>query len=142
MIKTLCSNGERISDATAQRRYSEMLKEKYQGFTRIICGGCREVFSVHNDHTIAKARCKVIHKTELIYHPDNIVRSCQRCHDQWESMKSGDWLNHKNVEQRLAFLKEHDSEGFKIRIELTKLALEQDDSTTTSEEAKRQPTFD
>lgn len=124
MIKTLCSNGTRISHATAMARYTDALREKHEGMPAAICEcGCG-TRAVHNDHTIAKARCKQIHKTELIYDPDNFESSCERAHKQWENFKSGDWIKHANVERRLAYLKKHDPEGFTIRIELTKLVLE------------------
>jgi len=126
--KAYCSNGERVSQATIDRRYAEARKKKHEGNGRPMCGGCEERYADHNDHTIAQARCKVIHKTELIWHPGNFEDSCHICHGQWEAFKSGEWLNHKNIEQRLRFLKEHDPEGFKVRIELTELYLQQQDN--------------
>ena len=117
-----CSDGTRVSEATIKRRYEESKRDKYEGYSSIQCEGC-EAMSVHNDHTIAKARCKVIHKTELIWHKGNYVRSCEKCHHEWEGFKSGDWVNHKNVESRLQFLKENDPEGYQIRVELTKSIL-------------------
>lgn len=120
-----CSDGSQVTQATIDRKYAEARADKYAGYTAILpCEACGAP-SVDNDHTIAQARCKVIHKTELIWHPDNFPRSCRTCHKQWESYKSGDWINHNNVEERLAFLKEHDPEGFRIRIELTKINLEE-----------------
>lgn len=95
----------------------------FEPFKRGLCEGCQEVRAVHNDHTIAKARCKVIHKTELIYDLNNFVDSCERCHKQWEAFKTGDYLLHKNVEQRLAYMKEHDPEGYNERIHLTELSI-------------------
>ncbi len=119
-----CSDGSRVSEATIQKRYTESKREKYEYQSTLPCGGCNAQ-SVHNDHTIAKARCKVIHKTELIWNKDCYVRSCEICHHQWEGFKSGEWVNHKNVEERLLFLKEHDPEGYQIRVELTKIPLEE-----------------
>jgi len=88
-----------------------------------MCGcGCNGP-AIHNDHTIAKARCKVIGKSELIWHPGNFESSCAKSHDEWEAFKSGAWCLHANVEKRLRFLKEHDPEGFEIRVNLTQLAL-------------------
>lgn len=118
-----CSDGSRVSDATIKRNYTESLHQKHAGNPRQMCGcGCNG-YAVHNDHTIAKARCKVIHKTELIWHPDNYEGSCEQAHKEWENFKSGAWCLHANVEKRLAFLKEHDPEGFRIRVQLTELAL-------------------
>lgn len=86
------------------------------------CGGCGDEPNDF-DHTIAKARCKELHKTELIWSTLNQEFSCRLCHRQWEAYKSGDWINHRNVERRLAFLKEHDPEGYQKRIEFTKASL-------------------
>ncbi len=122
--RAFCSDGTRVSEATIKKRYGDSLRDKYEGTGAMPCGGCGAM-SVHNDHTIAKARCKVIHKTELIWHKGNYVRSCEKCHHEWESFKSGEWVNHHNVEERLSFLKEHDIEGYKIRVELTRSALEE-----------------
>lgn len=119
-----CSDGSRVSEATIQKRYTESKREKYEGISSLPCEGCGAP-SVHNDHTIAKARCKVIHKTELIWHPDNYPRSCEKCQSQWEGFKSGEWVKHQNVEERLRFLKKHDPEGYQIRVELTKMALKE-----------------
>lgn len=118
-----CSDGTRVSEATIKSRYTIALREKHAGNPRAMCGcGCKGP-AVHNDHTIAKARCKVIHKTELIWHPDNFESSCEKAHTEWEAFKSGEWIKHANVEKRLAFMKEHDPEGYAIRINLTQLAL-------------------
>lgn len=125
MIYYQCSDGSRISEAGIRARYSDALREKHAGNPRAMCGcGCGGP-AVHNDHTIAKARCKVIHKTELIWHPDNFESSCEKAHREWEDFKSGQWLLHANVEKRLVFLKEHDPEGFDIRVTLTQAALEE-----------------
>ena len=120
-----CSDGTRLSELSIKNRYTASLREKYEGINYTLpCEGCGDA-SVHNDHTIAKARCKVIHKTELIWNPNNYVRSCETCHRQWEGFKSGEWVNHHNMESRLKFLKEHDPEGYTVRIELTRAALEE-----------------
>lgn len=127
-IRSYCSDGSRVTEATIKANYSASLREKHAGQGSFTCGcGCNGQ-AVHNDHTIAKARCKVIHKTELIWHPGNYESSCEKSHKEWENFKSGKWIEHANVEKRLAFLKEHDPEGYTKRIELTKLALLQHDN--------------
>lgn len=117
-----CSDGTRVSENTINRKYSEALKEKHLYNSSPRCENCGEQ-AVHNDHTIARARCKVIHKTELIWNPMNFVSSCAKCHTEWENFKSGDWLLHNNVEERLRIVKLYDPEGYKKRIELTKFSL-------------------
>jgi hypothetical protein len=120
-----CSNGSKISEAGIRARYSDALREKHAGNPRPICGcGCGGP-AVHNDHTIAKSRCKQLHKAELIWNPENFESSCAIAHDQWEAFKSGMWILHANCSKRLLFLKEHDPEGFTVRITLTQLALEE-----------------
>jgi len=121
----ICTDGTRVSESGIKARYSKALKEKHGGQPASVCEGCGQEQCVHNDHTIAKARCKVIHKTELIWHHGNFVSSCERCHKQWENFKSGEWLNHLNVVHRLLFLKTHDPEGYNTRVHLTALALEE-----------------
>ncbi len=115
MIKYECSDGRKVSQATIDRNYSKSLNEKHAGCTMFICGGCGKL-AHHNDHTISKARCKQIHKTELIWNPENYVNSCHQCHSKWEGYKSGKYLEANNVIERLRFLKEHDPEGYKLRI--------------------------
>lgn len=119
-----CSDGTRVSEQQIQARYSKALKEKHAGQSVFLCEcGCNGR-AVHNDHTIAKARCKVIHKTELIWNPHNFVSSCERAHREWEDFKSGEWCLHLNSHERLAFMKEHDYEGYVKRVELTKMSLQ------------------
>lgn len=120
-----CSDGTYVTGSQINRNYVKSKKEKYSGISYTpMCEACEIERGNDNDHTIAQARCKIIHKTELIWHKGNYVWSCRKCHHQWENFKSGEWVHHKNVEQRLAFLKEHDPEGYTIRIEFTKAALE------------------
>lgn len=119
-----CSDGTRITQATIDRRYSQSREEKYQGFSVTLRCQCGEQGN-DNDHTIAQRRCKDIRKTELIWNPDNYVWSCRKCHHEWENFKSGEWLRHSNSAERLAFMREHDFEGYMIRITLTQAALEQ-----------------
>lgn len=119
MIMYFCSDGTRVSQATIDRRYSESLKNKYAfAGAAPMCDGCRKRPSVHSDHTISRARCKVIHKTELIWHPGNYVRSCEECHRGWENIKGLAWVEHLNVEERLLFLKKNDPEGYQLRMNI------------------------
>lgn len=123
--KFLCSDGTYVTQDQIRHKYAKSRSKKYAGITSIrMCEACEVEPSVDNDHTIAQARCKFIGKTELIWHPDNYPRSCRKCHHEWENFKSGEWVHHKNVVQRLEFLKEHDPEGYQIRIEFTKASLE------------------
>lgn len=124
-IMYYCSDGTRVSQATIDRKYSESLRDKFAfagNQSARICEGCLKRMSINSDHTIARARCKVIHKTELIWNKYNYVRSCDTCHHEWENFKSGKWLDHLNVVERSAFYKQHDPEGWNIRVQLTEAA--------------------
>jgi len=123
MILSYCSNGDRVSQTSIDRRYSHALREKHAGQTVFSCEcGCGGR-AVHNDHTIARARCKHIHKAELIWDGNNFVNSCEKAHREWENFKSGEWLLHSNCTERLVFLRENDPEGFRVRVELTQASL-------------------
>ena len=119
-----CSDGSRVSQVTIDNRYAKSRANKYcDSPVSLRCqAGCGQTGN-SNDHTIAQARCKHIHKTELIWNPNNYVWNCNNCHKQWENFKSGEWVHHANVEERLAFMKEHDPEGYRMRVELTEKAL-------------------
>ena len=119
------SDGKRYSETMIRARYAKALKEKHQGNGPPMCEAYPNERAIHNDHTISQKRCKQLHKTELIWNPDNFVSSSARAHTEWEAIKGGEWIHHANCEQRLAFLKEHDPEGFESRIHLVQLSLQQ-----------------
>lgn len=114
------SNGERFtqSQIDLRRNASHQLILRAKGPSPL-CEACEEAPAVDPDHTIAQARCKEIHKTELIWDVKNQPVSCRQCHHAWESTYGLAWIDHKNVVSRLQYLHEHDIEGFKIRIYLT-----------------------
>lgn len=85
------------------------------------CDGCESTYWDDRDHTISQKRCKDIGKPELIWNVDNIEYSCRECHMAWESYKSGEFRHHKNFERRMAFMKEHDYEGYVKRMEVVEL---------------------
>jgi len=117
--KSECSDGTLVTQATIDRNYAKARQKKYAGITCVLpCESCGQP-SNDNDHTIAQARCKVIGKTELIWDPKNFPRSCRQCHREWESYKSGAWLKHGNRDERLAYLKKHDPDGYTMIIEFT-----------------------
>lgn len=73
-------------------------------------------FTIDHDHTIAKARCKQLRKTQLIWDEDNIEFSSRTAHKEWESYKDGKFIEHANFEKRMAFVKKHDIEGWEKRM--------------------------
>jgi hypothetical protein len=125
-IHSKCSDGTPpLSQAQIRVRYNKARQEKYEGYSSGVCECCGKEQGNDSDHTIAQARCKKLHKTQLIWHKGNFVWSCRKCHQEWENFKSGEWLKHKNVTERLAFLKEHDPEGFAVRVNFTRSSLEE-----------------
>jgi len=115
MIKSKCTDGRRVSQETIDREYSKSLREKHAGKEYFTCEGCG-MPAVHNDHTIARARCKQLHKTELIWDPNNYVSSCAKCHQEWEDWKSGKYLEHHNAAIRMLYLKRNYPERYTIRM--------------------------
>jgi len=105
--KYTCSNGDRVTQATINRRLTECYKRM---------GDPRLPYPVDHDHTISQARCKTLHKTELIWSPDNIEFSSREKHTEWEGYKSGKFAFHENVVNRMFFVKKHDREGFMKRL--------------------------
>lgn len=124
--KAYCSDGTWFYQSTIDNRYKRAKEKKWEGVDYApMCEACAKERGCENDHTIAQARCKKIKKTELIWFIPNFVWSCRKCHKEWENFKSGEWLNHLNCTERLAFMKEHDPEGYRIRVNLTQAALEE-----------------
>ncbi len=120
-----CSDRKRVTQDTIDRNYSLALRGKHAGCTVFVCNGCRREAAVHNDHTIARTRCKKIHKTELIWNPLNFENSCAKCHNEWETFKNGKYIEHLNYNKRMRFLEKFDGEGYILRIALTELFLNQ-----------------
>lgn len=110
-IKYYCSNGDRIAEGTIQSRYSKALREKYSGMPTPRCYGCGAP-AAGNAHIIAKARLKVLHKTELIYDPRAFFPACQACNRAIENPKGSDWEKLFNVDECLNFIEKHDLELF------------------------------
>ena len=113
------SDGERVSQATIDRRRREEQRHILYRLAPLnpICEGCGEYPAMEHDHTISQARCKTLHKTELIWDPDNWSYSCRQCHQEWESYRSGRFEEHANVIKRMLFVKQHDPEGFEKRVQ-------------------------
>lgn len=108
------SYGDRLSQRQIRSKYT---LEKSGWMANYICEayGVSEV--AHDwDHTIAQARCKILHKTELIWDRQNVVRSSRKAHLEWESYKDGKFSYHKNAFDRMVFTYKHDPEGFTKRM--------------------------
>jgi len=107
------SDGKKYSE----RQIGDRLRKAYeQTRFRRICECCGVSPADEHDHTISKKRCKQLHKTELIWDSGNWSDSCRKCHKIYESYKSGLFQTHKNVIERMLFIKKHDLEGFRLRL--------------------------
>lgn len=124
---TGCTDGSRVAEEVIQRKLKKIIA--FMDATRTMQGGSiydcdatgtREMVIDH-DHTIAKARCKELGKTELIWDPANIEYSSRKAHKEWESYKNGEFRKHRNFERRMEFMKEHDHEGYTKRMEIVEL---------------------
>lgn len=108
-VMAYCSDGSRVSQATINKRYYEARKEKYSGSIVFICAGCGAPCN-GSAHIIAQARCKVLHKTELIWHKGNFFPACSKCNQAIENPKGKAWKSLNNIEECLAFIEMHDAE--------------------------------
>ena len=108
-----CSNGEKIN----QGQINDRLHTAYRLHkpADLLCQCCGELLADDHDHTISQARCKNLHKTQLIWDYNNWSYSCRTCHMEWESYAGGDFEDHKNVVERMLYIKKHDPEGFQKR---------------------------
>lgn len=107
----LCSDGTRIKQSTIDFHYNRSKVAKYGGKEIRKCEGCGTLCNA-NAHIISKARCKLICKTELIWHFDNYFPACNKCNSAIENPKGKAWKSLNNIEKCLAFIKQHDPELF------------------------------
>lgn len=101
----LCSDGVRVTQVNINQMYA-----KHRGKQKAKCEGCGIEKAVCNAHIIAKARCKQIGKTELIWDSNNMYSSCFACNVAIENPKGKAWKSLKNIDKCLAFIKLHDPE--------------------------------
>lgn len=113
MNKYYTSSGEAVSEATIKKR----LRDAYKwAMPKYVCECCGKNRTDDHDHTLPQAKCKQLHKTELIWDEENWSYSCRTCHNIWESYKSGIFQTHKNVVKRMLYLKKHALEEYKKRL--------------------------
>ena len=108
------SNGLTVT----QNQIETKLKKTYQNMPLLwTCECCGEQRAQDHDHTISRARCKSIGKTELIWDENNVSQSCRECHRDWESYRNGRFEDHQNVKKRMLYVKRHDLENFEKRMQ-------------------------
>jgi len=106
------SEGNKYTDQQVKRKLSN---ERKDWLIKMWCECCGKAQANDFDHTISQARCKTLHKAELIWTRNNGSFSCRKCHMEWESYKDGKFSHHKNAYSRMLFTAIHDTEGFKKR---------------------------
>lgn len=107
----LCSDGQRLTEEIIRQRYATSRRSKYGDEKVRKCHGCG-TDCTGNAHIIAKARCKKIGKTELIWHKGNYFPACSACNQAIENPNGKAWKYLKNIDYCLSFIKEHDPELF------------------------------
>lgn len=109
-----CSDGTRVTQSQIQTRLSNVYKIMEIQHN---CTAYPNLQANDHDHTISQARCKQLHKTELIWDINNIEFSSRLAHNEWESYKSGEFEEHENCYSRMIFTKKHDQERFEKRMQ-------------------------
>lgn len=109
-----CSNGERVTQATIDRRRSDAYRKAYQDNPNQICR-CSER-AQGSSHIVSQQRCKHLHRAELIWARVNFTPACNSCNSRWES-------NDETVpgyEEFMRILEHLDPEGYAKRLNLKK----------------------
>lgn len=104
-----CSNGERVTQATIDRRLSEAYRKRYED-GHAVCeetGKCAEGSS----HIISQKRCKQLHLTDLIWNPENFFPATNEINRQWENNNT----ELKNYEKYMKVVEKYDPEGYRKR---------------------------
>lgn len=108
-----CSDGTKVSEATIQRRLSQAYRKKYEGNPHPRCTETGER-AQGSSHIISQKRCRQLHKTELIWHPDNFFPATHEVNRRWENNDQ----TLPNYWKYMKFVEKHDPEGYKKRINL------------------------
>jgi len=111
------TTGEELTQTQINSRRAKAYSENTKPIESM-CKCCDKRHAEHRDHSISQARCKQLHKVELIWDPLNWSLSCSVCHNSWESYKNSAFKEHKNYSIRMNFVKLHDPEGYRKRINL------------------------
>lgn len=109
-IRYFCSDGTRVTQAMIDKKYLQSRINRYSDHVPY-CWGCGEA-AQGNAHIIAQARCKVLHKTELIWDTRNYFPACNACNSAIENPKGEEWKNLKNIDYCLKWIKQEDPELF------------------------------
>lgn len=122
MIKYFCSNGERVSESTIKKRLANAYRTWYGGEPFQICAGCGGR-AIETSHIVSKARCKELHRTELIWFRENTFPACRQCHVVFETINDPDWCGLLNVDECLEILEKYDNESYQKRLIIYEKAI-------------------
>jgi hypothetical protein len=108
-----CSDGSKVTQTEINKRLSashvQIFRSKEFGNEQLprVCKGCGAI--CHSTaHIIAKARCKVLRKTELIWYIENQFPACFACNAAIENPNGTAWTKLNNIQTCLQFIMEHD----------------------------------
>lgn len=113
-ITYYCSDGTKVTQDQIDKHRSKSYSIVYPNQIQQ-CQGCGEK-AQGSAHIVPQARCKQIHKTELIWEldkfrkPVNFFPACHKCNAAIENPKGDDWKYLDNIGECLAAMKEHDEE--------------------------------
>ncbi len=113
-IKHKASDGTGYTENQIKAKLSEAYSLRYNEQITYLCEDCGKNQATESSHIIAKARCKQLHKTELIWDKNNFYPSCRECHMRWEANDS----TLVRYWQLMEYVKKHDLEGYLKRINL------------------------
>ena len=105
-----CSDGTRVKQVVIDRHLSQLRKLIFSQEVYVWCAGCKMTYTHSIAHIIAKARCKVIGKTELIWDINNVFPGCFKCNQQAENISSPAIMQLKNYAHIKAFMLANDFE--------------------------------
>lgn len=109
MNLSYCSDGSRVSQTSIVSRYQAARRKRYSDSGTLSCHGCGSMCN-GSAHIIAQARCKVLHKTELIWDTRNFFPACSQCNLAIENPKGEAWKSLRNIEYCLSWIEQNDTE--------------------------------
>lgn len=108
-IYYLCSDGERVTQTTINSRRAASYRRHDD--STVYCRGCGGRAEGHA-HIIPQARCKTLHKTELIWDPINYVKACNSCNQKIENVSAPAFTKLLCVKMCLEVFEKHDPARF------------------------------
>lgn len=107
-----CSDGGKVTDSGVRAMLAQAYLIRDELFPYVQCEGCKKELATCHAHIIAKAECKRIGKTELIWDINNFFNSCWSCNTAIENPKGNEWKQLKNIDKCLKFIAQHHYELF------------------------------